>query len=551
VSITSKTVGVSSNFPLSVASQSSNSAQFSPPSFSGSARSNLAGGTGGYSFSLTFAPDGDILAASDSVNGNWAYTYDAFNRLLGANQNSGAAVYSYAYDRFGNRWQQNGPSSMQLAFDTNNRIATYCQGQSGPAYTYDAAGNLTYDCNHTYTYDAENRLYQVLTSGTVIATYVYDANGRRVRKTASGVTTDYIYNLSGNYVAQVSNSGAWTVAEVYAGGMHLATYSGGASGTTVFNHADWLGTERARTSTTGTLSESCTSLPFGDALSCTGSDTSGLHFTGKERDTESGLDNFKARYDSSSMGRFMSPDPLNTLDLSHPQKLNRYTYANNNPLSNVDVGGHCTAPAVSGGQVGICVESYIRTRFLPGKLNHLALALGDDRGPNPHGGSFRTQTLLTVDPSSHAVSIVSHPPGESCAIRGCYPGVNTSSLSKITHDDKGNTYFTLSVTGENGYEAQGKWFAPSGLIQMEFSFKVDSKGNVTLLSKETKGYPSVSIYSYDSEGDDQDLFQQTESGHIEDLEGPMKSANNQQPDPVEQDMQEQCREGNPAACNFH
>jgi RHS repeat-associated protein len=32
-------------------------------------------------------------------------------------------------------------------------------------------------------------------------------------------------------------------------------------------------------------------------------------FTGKERDSESNLDNFEARYDSSSIGRFMSPDP--------------------------------------------------------------------------------------------------------------------------------------------------------------------------------------------------------------------------------------------------
>jgi RHS repeat-associated protein len=59
----------------------------------------------------------------------------------------------------------------------------------------------------------------------------------------------------------------------------------------------------------------CTSLPFGDALTChggsgntVGSDVSPLHFTGKERDSESGLDNFGARYDSSSLGRFMSPD---------------------------------------------------------------------------------------------------------------------------------------------------------------------------------------------------------------------------------------------------
>jgi hypothetical protein len=46
--------------------------------------------------------------------------------------------------------------------------------------------------------------------------------------------------------------------------------------------------------------------------------------TGKERDPESGLDNFGARYDSSSMGRFMSPDPLyiEAHRLADPQRLN-------------------------------------------------------------------------------------------------------------------------------------------------------------------------------------------------------------------------------------
>jgi RHS repeat-associated protein len=43
-------------------------------------------------------------------------------------------------------------------------------------------------------------------------------------------------------------------------------------------------------------------------------------FTGKERDSESGLDNFIARYNSSNMGRFMSPDPLlTTLRPENPQ----------------------------------------------------------------------------------------------------------------------------------------------------------------------------------------------------------------------------------------
>jgi RHS repeat-associated protein len=51
------------------------------------------------------------------------------------------------------------------------------------------------------------------------------------------------------------------------------------------------------------------SNPFGDGLSCTGGpDATEQHFTGKDRDAESGLDYFYARYYTSDLGRFMTPD---------------------------------------------------------------------------------------------------------------------------------------------------------------------------------------------------------------------------------------------------
>jgi RHS repeat-associated protein len=70
-------------------------------------------------------------------------------------------------------------------------------------------------------------------------------------------------------------------------------------------------------------------------------------FTGKERDAETGLDYFGARYFSGAQGRFTSPDWSATpqaipyADLTDPQTLNLYSYVRNNPLRRADPDGHC------------------------------------------------------------------------------------------------------------------------------------------------------------------------------------------------------------------
>ncbi len=81
--------------------------------------------------------------------------------------------------------------------------------------------------------------------------------------------------------------------------------------------------------------------PFGQELD-NGLTAMHYKFTGKERDTESGLDYFGARYNSSAMGRFMSPDPINLTEerlLNPSNTLNKYAYAANNPLKYVDDDG--------------------------------------------------------------------------------------------------------------------------------------------------------------------------------------------------------------------
>ena len=79
------------------------------------------------------------------------------------------------------------------------------------------------------------------------------------------------------------------------------------------------------------------------------------HFTGKERDTDSGNDYFGARYLASSMGRWLSPDLVNVTEeriLNPANTLNKYVYGGNNPLKYVDPDGQDIALFFENGAPG-------------------------------------------------------------------------------------------------------------------------------------------------------------------------------------------------------
>jgi RHS repeat-associated protein len=350
INITTVATGSATNYSISSSAQTNDSAHFSSPSFSISpASTSLTPGQDAqtqtvpenpiYSFSIInpqtsqtgYSGNGSILYANDSANGNWSYTYDDFNRLKTAAQ-SGQGV-SYVYDRYGNRWEQNvtagSAPAPQYSFDANNH---------SDSFNYDAAGNVIGDGSHTYTYDAENRMVAVDNGNT--ASYFYDAESRRVQATTSGGSQDFLFDLQGKAITAIRGSdGAWLRGEVWSPLGYLATY---ANGTTYFNQTDWLGTVRARSDMSADLAESDTSLPFGDLLNTPGG-FSPVHFTGQDRDTESGLDHFWYRQYSATQGRWMSPDPagMAVVELSNPQTWNRYTYVTNNTMNRSDSDGLC------------------------------------------------------------------------------------------------------------------------------------------------------------------------------------------------------------------
>jgi len=105
--------------------------------------------------------------------------------------------------------------------------------------------------------------------------------------------------------------------------------------------------------TTATLCYDADFEPYGGEHAYTNNCAQNYKFTSKERDTESGLDNFGARYYASTTGRFMTPDwALRPIAVPYakfgdPQTLNLYTYVENSPLNRIDADGHYS----SGGSV--------------------------------------------------------------------------------------------------------------------------------------------------------------------------------------------------------
>jgi len=377
LTVTANAPGTTDNgMTVTLNSSTSEPSLFSSPSFSGTSGS-LGGGTDAtqtpgtiYSYSIPSPPTantgydgvGNVRSFTDLVNGQWTQIgYDTLNRLTTATvAGTPSTTYTWSYDAFGNRRTQ-GPNGGTVNYPPgNNRIE---------GYNYNADGSISDDNNpygYQYGYDGEGRVCVVYNKTMATWTgYAYDGLGNRVAKGTAlnslncdnnfTASSTYIVGQNGELLDLLDASGA-VYSNVFANGHLLATYQfpTSQSQTPEWTYAlnDWLGTKRFVADSNGEMFETCTGLPFGDGLNCQGpgGDPSPLHFTGKERDSESGNDYFGARYYQSTMGRFLTPDWSAKLaavpyaKLENPQTLNLYSYVGNNPLSAVDPDGHQNTP---------------------------------------------------------------------------------------------------------------------------------------------------------------------------------------------------------------
>ncbi|HEY1528422.1 MAG TPA: RHS repeat-associated core domain-containing protein [Candidatus Angelobacter sp.] len=196
---------------------------------------------------------------------------------------------------------------------------------------------------HAFTYDGEGRISQI-NSGAV--QYTYDPEMGRVRKDVSGQpSTEYYYFGSEVVAEQNVSTSAWTN-YVFFDGERVARREYPA-GNVFYYFSDHLKTASVITDASGTIKSESDYYPWGGELQFTANDSNHYKFTGKERDTESGLDDFGARYYSDWLGRFITPDwaakatAVPYAVFGDPQTLNLYSYVRNNPITKADLDGHC------------------------------------------------------------------------------------------------------------------------------------------------------------------------------------------------------------------
>lgn len=321
-----------------------------------------------------------------------AYSYDAAGNLLRVADSPGSSLPNdtqcFRYDNL---------RRLTTAWTPSSKAATNCNanpsflGGAAPYwhdYTYDATGNRVTQVEHatggnsttTYTHPAAGsaRPHTVTSatrtgpSGSTLSTYTYDAAGNTVQRVVGGNTQDlrwdaegqideiedpngttsFVYDADGNRLIRRDGTGK----TLYLGGQELRydTVSGLRSGTRYYAHLGtaiavrteagltWTATDHHNTGEV-MIRESDMAVqrrrtqPFGDTRGTPPSWWAGdKGFVGGTQDP-TGLTHLGARLYDSQLGRFVSVDPI--VDVTDPQQMHAYAYANNNPTSFSDPDG--------------------------------------------------------------------------------------------------------------------------------------------------------------------------------------------------------------------
>jgi RHS repeat-associated protein len=241
-----------------------------------------------------------LVVIGTTVLGNLTYTYDAAGR-----RESLGGTFA----------QVNLPAVLPtVSYNANNQLTQV----GATAHTYDANGSLTNDGIKTYTWNARGQLGSL--SGSLAASFQYDAFGRRVAKSINGTSTAFLYD-GANVIQELS--GSTPTANLLSGGVDEVFTRTDSVGTSHFL-LDALGSPIALADASAAIQSGYRYEPYGATTVSGVTNTNTYQYTGRE-DDGTGLYYYRARYYDVTAGRFISEDLIPGGNL--------YAYAADNPIN--------------------------------------------------------------------------------------------------------------------------------------------------------------------------------------------------------------------------
>ncbi|HBG05564.1 MAG: hypothetical protein A2075_07590 [Geobacteraceae bacterium GWC2_58_44] len=289
---------------------------------------------------------GNRLTHAESVGGvtiNYGYQYDALNRLTQVGNGTAPQQENYGYDPLNNRTTKKvnitTPVITAYVYDAANQLKEIRQesttGTVLASMLYDDNGNMYQKTEGATTttlgYDALNRLTQVDKTGISTQNYTYDDQGRRIAKTIDSTTAKYLYN-GPDIVAEYGDWASPTAQFTHGPNTDDPIIRATATAAQYF-HQDGLGSVVALSDQTGATT--CTQRfdAWGKTIAASGNSIPQYGYTGREPD-ETGLVYYRARHYDPTIGRFTQRDPIRLQG-----GINPYAYANANPVTFTDPEG--------------------------------------------------------------------------------------------------------------------------------------------------------------------------------------------------------------------
>ncbi len=311
---------------------------------------------------LSYDNNGNLLTSADGFTNIWDYK----NRLISATK--GSIVNTYSYDANGQRVKVVGPTSTTVYPTKFYNTVTVTTAQNATNSKAKPAADPS-----LIAYGKSDKAVNV--AGSTIA----DSLGNKNNATAKGSAESdnlpqpylltklddvRIYNhaLFQQEISNIHNSPVVSVVKaaspttatsaikhVFANGKAIATIQGtGTAAKIYYATDDYINSSSIMTDSAGALAETLDYFPFGGVRidNRTGNLDEQRKYIGQEYDTDTSLNYLNARYYNSATGKFSSQDPMfwsfDKSWLADPQRLNSYSYANNNPITGSDPSGLLT-----------------------------------------------------------------------------------------------------------------------------------------------------------------------------------------------------------------